>query len=92
MVDSLRHVDVMIKEIRKDLAADPPTDSSGGACAALCGHTESVASIVDIGDITLKQLRTTFCYVLREMKDVTHPISTASTVQLSPVGAVGGQS
>ena len=75
MGDSLRHVDVMIKEIRKDLAADPPTDS-----------------VVDIGDITLKQLRTTFCYVLREMKDITHSISTASTVQLSPVGAVGGQS
>ena len=27
MGDSLRHVDVMIKEIKKDLAADPPTDS-----------------------------------------------------------------
>ena len=27
MGDSLRHVDIMIKEIKKDLAADPPTDS-----------------------------------------------------------------
>ena len=30
---------------------------SGGVCATLCGKTESAASIVDIGDITLKTIK-----------------------------------
>ena len=48
--DSLWYVDIMMNEMTRS------TDrrGSGGACATLCGNTESAASSKDIGDITVK--------------------------------------
>ena len=63
MGDSLRHVDVMMNEMRnlpRGINWQQVrwlTGYSDGVCATLCGKTESATSIVDIGDIILKTIK-----------------------------------